>query len=335
MSITYQVLGEPGRDNAVLATVNTGQSQHRLLFDCGEGCLSHVPWGDVQAIEVLFFSHFHIDHVAGFDSFFRGNFYRETPPVRIFGPPDTRRIIHHRMQGFTWNLVENMTGEVYATELTPDGNLATSRYLAREGFAHQYDLGEVPFDGIAYRGREFTVTTRAMHHGTPSMAYVVREDDRTNVDMQRLAELGLQPGPWLQYVKDLAIPAETALEVSGQEYSLGQLREKLLTHHPGDSLAYLTDFCLENEQQEDELVRLLGNCKVIICENNFRDEDAELAERSFHMTSRDVGRLAARVQPEKLILFHISDRYTPDEWHQQIREVQTQFPRVEFPPHWD
>jgi phosphoribosyl 1,2-cyclic phosphodiesterase len=71
MSIKYEILGEPGRDNAMLATVNTGQSQHRLLFDCGEGCLHRVSRAEIQVIEVLFFSHFHIDHVAGFDSFFR------------------------------------------------------------------------------------------------------------------------------------------------------------------------------------------------------------------------------------------------------------------------
>jgi ribonuclease Z len=76
MSISYQVLGEPGSDNAVMATVNTGQSQHRLLLDCGEGCLREVPRADIQSIEAVFFSHFHVDHVAGFDGFFRLNWFR-------------------------------------------------------------------------------------------------------------------------------------------------------------------------------------------------------------------------------------------------------------------
>ena len=42
MTIDYRVLGMPGRDNALLATVDSGQSLHRLLFDCGEGCVSGV-----------------------------------------------------------------------------------------------------------------------------------------------------------------------------------------------------------------------------------------------------------------------------------------------------
>ncbi len=333
MNIRYEVLGEPGRDNAMLATVNTGQSQHRLLFDCGEGCLEKVPRADIQVIEVLFFSHFHIDHVAGFDGFFRSNWYRTDDPVRIFGPDGTRKIIHHRMQGVSWNLVDSAPGEVHVTELS-DHNLATSRYLAREGFAQEHRMDEQSFDGVLYRGRDFSVEARAMHHGIPSMAYLVRESDRSNIDMEVLASEGYAPGPWLKQLKDSSVPAKTEIEVAGASRTLGELRERLLVHQPGDSIAYLTDFCLESQQREDELVEFLDGCKVLICENNFRDSDAELARKSYHMTSTDVGRLAARVQPEKLVLFHVSDRYTEQEWNEQLAEVQLQFERAEFPAHW-
>ena len=95
MAIDYQILGEPGRDNALLATVDSGQSVHRLLFDCGEGCLSALSVSQIAEIECLFFSHFHMDHVAGFDSFARVNWNRPDRPVQVFGPPGTIEIIHH------------------------------------------------------------------------------------------------------------------------------------------------------------------------------------------------------------------------------------------------
>ncbi|MEK6237422.1 MAG: hypothetical protein N2C14_22145 [Planctomycetales bacterium] len=76
MSVAFEILGKPGRDNAALFRVNTGQSLSRLLFDCGEGCLSSLSVGEIQAIDDLFFSHFHMDHVCGFDSFSRHNFGR-------------------------------------------------------------------------------------------------------------------------------------------------------------------------------------------------------------------------------------------------------------------
>src|SRR5437764_423167 len=70
MPLHYRVLGQPGRDNALWITVDTGQSQHHLLFDCGEGCLAGQPPAAIQEIELLCFSHFHIDHVAGLIRFF-------------------------------------------------------------------------------------------------------------------------------------------------------------------------------------------------------------------------------------------------------------------------
>jgi ribonuclease Z len=237
------------------------------------------------------------------------------------------------MQGMTWNLVEGSPGEVHVTELA-DQTVLTSRYLACEGFAQEHRLNEQPFQGVAYRGREFTVESRAMHHGVPSMAYVVRESDRSNVDMEVLTAEGYAPGPWLKQVKDSSIPAETEIEVAGVNRTVGDLRDRLLVHQAGDSIAYLTDFCLDSEQKEDEVVMFLAGCKVLICENNFRDVDSELARKSYHMTSADVGRLAARVQPEKLVLFHVSDRYTEDEWKEQLEEVRRQFEAVEFPAHW-
>ena len=87
MGIQHQVLGEPGRDNALLARVWTGQATHRLLFDCGEGCLTALSAAEIRAIDALFFSHLHIDHVAGFDAFLRLNFARPDNPVRISARP--------------------------------------------------------------------------------------------------------------------------------------------------------------------------------------------------------------------------------------------------------
>ncbi len=135
----YKITGEPGRDNALLATVDTGQSLHRLLFDCGEGCLDDIPVAHRQDIEAVFFSHFHIDHIAGFDSLLRFNWCRPETPLYVFGPAGTIGLIHHRLQGFTWDLVEQLPGEWHVSEIA-DGELRTSRFLTREGFANEHAI---------------------------------------------------------------------------------------------------------------------------------------------------------------------------------------------------
>jgi ribonuclease BN (tRNA processing enzyme) len=40
------------------------------------------------------------------------------------------------------------------------------------------------------------------------------------------------------------------------------------------------------------------------------------------------------VQPERLVLFHLSDRYTPADWQEQLAEIRRVFPGAMFPQEW-
>jgi ribonuclease Z len=333
MTIECRVLGSPGRDNALLVTLDSGQSQHRLLFDCGEGCLTDVPIAQIQDIEAVFFSHFHIDHIAGFDTFLRMNWSRPGHPVRIFGPPGAIEILHHRLRGYTWNLVDSVPGEWLVTEVGENA-IRTSRFLTCEGFAKEHELESSARGDILYRGGCFRIRVCTLDHGTPCLAFAVREDDRQNVGTTNLRELGLSPGPWLKAIKDAAVASDALVSVAGTDYKVGDLRNRLLTTRPGDSVAYLTDFLLNTNAEEDRLVNFLLGCRTLVCENNYRDRDADLARKSYHMTSSDVARLATRVQPDKLVLFHVSDRYTVQEWQEQREEVRKRFDRAAFPEEW-
>ena len=334
MSIEHQILGEPGRDNALLVTVDSGQSVHRLLFDCGEGCLSQVPLNIVQDIELLCFSHFHMDHVSGFDSFFRANWCRPEKPLHVFGPPGTIDIIHHRMRGYIWNLATDSPGEWDVTEIHPD-ELRTVKMFAKEGFAERHDVGTQPHHEFAYRGRCFDLGAIELDHGTPSMAYTVREDDHSNIDAARLEALNMQAGAWLKELKDPSTGDDARIDVNGTPRSAAELRAELMTTSHGDSIAYLTDFRLDEATgDEDRLVHFLDGCQALVCENNYRNADAALAAKHHHMTSAGVANLAGRVQPERLILFHLSDRYTEWDWQDQLEEVRQIFPRAQFPADW-
>jgi ribonuclease Z len=333
MAIDYQILGGPGCDNALLVTVDSGQSVHRLLFDCGGGCLSGLSTAEIHDIEVIFFSHFHLDHVAGFDSFLRVNWCRPEKPVRIFGPPGTIDIIHHRLRGYIWNLATNSPGEWLVTEM--DGELLrTAQFFATEGFAPRHEVGTSEHAGAAYRGDCFAVDAIALDHGTPSIAYTVRENGHTNVAAGRLDPLQMQPGPWLKILKDAATPDDRQIEIQGSAHRVGDLREQLLEHTPGDSIAYLTDFSLKIPGDEDRLAGFLAGCRTLVCESNYRNAEAALATKHHHMTSAGVAAIACRVQPEKLILFHLSDRYTVEDWQEQLAEVRGEFARAEYPEGW-
>lgn len=100
------------------------------------------------------------------------------------------------------------------------------------------------------------------------------------------------------------------------------------------TIAYVTDFFLATESEEAQLAGFLSRCQTLVCENNYRDADADLARKNYHMTSSDVARLASRVGPNKLVLFHVSDRYDVQAWREQLAEVRQRFDRAAFPQEW-
>jgi ribonuclease Z len=332
MSIHARVLGDAGRDNAVALRIDARNAIHRLLFDCGEGCVTTLDLSDIQAIDHLFFSHLHMDHIAGFDSFFRATFNRETKPNVIWGPPDTATIIHHRFQGFLWNLRDRLVANWTINEVFPD-HIASYHCTARDAFSSITYMGDTPYDQAILTTPYYTVIPMQMDHMTPSLAYIVRESPRYNVDMNKLAELNFAPGEWLRALKDVRGTHPPTIMVGDREYELAQLRTDLMVESPGESFAYLTDFLLDDTAQ-DRLASVMQNIGTIVCECTYRESDADLASRRHHMTPVQVATLARRVHANQLILFHVSNRYREAEWREMLVDARAVFPETIYPLHW-
>ena len=331
MSIQYHILGAAGRDNALLVYLHTGQAVDRLLFDCGDACLATLPFAEIQRIGALCFSHLHMDHVGGFDAFFRCTYNRVNRTNRIWGPPETARILHHRLQGYLWNLYADKDATWRIGDLFPE-YCAWTRFELSEAFAVAHPAGRTPFARVLIQEPAYAVEAVHLNHLTPSLGYLVREAPRRNIDVTRLAALGVRPGPWIKAVKT-APPEQTTLEIDGELYALDHLRATLLTETPGDSIAYLTDFLLDDATLH-LLVPWLAGVKVLVCESDYRQADLDLARRNYHLTSVQAADLAARAGVGKLILIHLSERYPPEEWADLLAEARAIFPETYFPPHW-
>ncbi len=248
MAISFDILGEIGRDNAAYVTVDSGNAVYHLLFDCGD-CLQTLGRAEVQDIDYLFFSHLHMDHVAGFDRFFRANYARADKPGMIWGPPATATIMHHRFRGFLWNLIWCAPGTWYVHDVLP-AEIARWRFQTSEAFAEAHPAGAEPFTGMVLATPAFTVAAIHMEHRTPTLAYVLRERPRLHVDTARLQALGLPPGAWLRQLKEPPPADPPIIEIDGQRYERAALRAELLVETAGESLAYLTDFLLDDAAQE-------------------------------------------------------------------------------------
>ena len=336
MAINWKILGSPGADNSLLVTVDSGHAKSRLLFDCGEGCLNSLKPSEIQSIRHLFFSHFHMDHVSGFDTFFRHNFNRPEIPVQVWGPKGSIELLSNRFRSFTWNLHADQPGEWIVRETEKD-SVRGARFFTREAFTSAHHLPAVLIEsGAILSEQEFSVTYLSLpHHNIDSSAYLVRENDRINVSPQALASSGLMPGPWLQHLNDSS-PDTDFIEVNGKSLVIGELRHDLLQTSPGLSLAYLTDFCIEpNTRDWSEVVEWIGGTNTLICECQYAASDASLAKRNGHMTADRVGQLANEAGVDTLVLQHLSRRYNEVEWAKMKDEAENQFQGATFPPNWD
>jgi ribonuclease Z len=330
MSLSFRVLGGFGNDNALYVTVDTGRRVSRLLFDCGDGCPHALETGDLLAMDHLLFSHFHMDHVAGFDLFFRLNFDRD--PVNVWAPWGGAAILHHRFRGFEWNLVgERQPGTWLVHEIGPR-DVRVSRFEAKEAFRSAHPHAEWPRDPVVIDGEGYTVEAIALDHGCVSMGYVVRETDRVNVDTEKMAAKRLSPGPWVKRLRGPSTVGE-AVNINGVEHSLEALQADLLVTTPGQSVAYLTDFRMTPATAEHLAERLRG-VTTVVCESQYRAADVELAEAAMHCTSAEVATLAARAGVGRLILFHVSPRYLPDGLDGMLAEARAIFPNTSFPEGW-
>lgn len=148
-----------------------------------------------------------------------------------------------------------------------------------------------------------------------------------------MAELGLRPGPWLKQLKD---PADAAkhVHIDGSPHAKQDLLRELLVETPGDSVAYLSDFLLDDAAQE-RLALFLRGCGTIVCESQYLAADIELARKHYHMTSVQAAELARRADARDLILFHVSSRYDRGGWRTLLDEARVIFPRARFSESWN
>ncbi|MCL4109817.1 UNVERIFIED_CONTAM: hypothetical protein GTU68_059564 [Idotea baltica] len=304
------------------------------MFDCGEGCATGLKKSDLQSVEHLCFSHFHMDHISGFDSFFRNNFNRETGVVNVWGPEQTIEVMHHRFRGFSWNLHHDQPGEWEVHEIS-EKEIRAARFITSEAFETAHPLPSRKKKDVIISAPGYSVEARILNHGTtPSIGYKIKECDRSNVDMTKLTAHGLRPGPWLKPVTSASTADSETIDLDGNPHVVGDLRKEFLIRSPGESLAYLTDFCL-TDADRPEIIDWIRGTDTLVCEAQYRHSDLDLALKNHHSTTQLVGEIARDAEVGELVLQHISRRYSASEWLEMLTEAQAVFSNTRFPEHWN
>jgi ribonuclease Z len=211
-------------------------------------------------------------------------------------------------------LLQTMNLEKRRTPLTvfgPEAERFMSNILDLGYFGLRFPIKTVniEFEGSAIskidETEDYEILSIPAYHTVPSVAYCFKEKDKWNLDEDKLRKLGIKRGPWLRKLKE-----EGKLEWKGQEIKLedvGYVKKGLKVVYSGDT------------KPHKNILNLSKDADILIHDGTFLEED--VLDKA-HTDVKEAAALAKKANVDKLILTHISRRYTDiKELEEQARKV--------------
>ncbi|AKB52200.1 Ribonuclease Z [Methanosarcina barkeri str. Wiesmoor] len=154
--------------------------------------------------------------------------------------------------------------------------------------------------GDVVERKEYVIRALKTEHSISSLGYALIENPRPGrFNREKAIELGIPPGPLFSKLQK-----GKTVEVNGKlvkpEDVMGALR-------PGRTVVYSGD-----TRPCEPILKASRDADVLIHDGSFADEMADWAEESKHSTAGEVAALAKEAGVRRLILTHISSRYTDD-----------------------
>ncbi len=306
-----------------------------ILFDLGR--IDRQPAAALLRVSHVFVSHTHMDHFIGFDHLLRIFLARELH-LELFGPAGIIANVRGKLAGYTWNLIDSYPFTLTVHEVGTE-QIDSVHLPARTAFTPE-PLPSRPFHGELVDTPELCVTAAHLDHRIPCLGFALTEKTRLNVRPERLAELGVPAGRWLNQLKeavragaadDTPIIAEwrAGSERRSATFTVGELRDRLLVSTRGQKIAYVVD-TLFSRGNLARIADLARGADVFFCESLFLDADRDQATKRYHLTARQAGTLARAADVARLETFHFSSRYDRDPAPLRA-EAQAVF-RGELPP---
>jgi ribonuclease Z len=263
--------------------------EYRFLIDCGEGTQRQILQSGMgfKNLTRILLTHGHLDHILGLGGLL-STFLRweAIEELDIFGGRSTLDRVHDLLYG------------VVLRNHQPPMPLRFNEIKS----------------GTFFEADDFTVTAFPVtHRGPDCLGYVFEGKARRPFLPERADELGVPFGPER---RDLVAGKEIILpdgkRVSPEEV-LGPVQKGLKLVVVGDT------------GRTDDLLEVCRDADGLVIESTYLDEEAEMARQFSHLTARQGAELAVKAGVKKLILTHISRRYSGKDI---LKEAQAIFPNT-------
>jgi ribonuclease Z len=244
----------------------------QLMFDCGEGVQRQMVKAKVGFHKKMkiFVSHLHGDHVLGLPGLLQ--------TMALLGRE--RKL------------------EVYGPEGIA-GFLECVRASLQFGLTFTVEILEVCGDGVVCEEEDYTVEAVQSNHVVDGWSYAFVEKPRAGKFYpEKARKLGVPEGElWSRLQRGDAVELEDGRVVCSEEV-VGSLRKGRKIVYSGDTRPF------------DGFVKFAAGADLVVHEATFDDALAEKAEVDGHSTPSQAALQAKRAKAKKLVLTHISARYT-------------------------
>ena len=143
---------------------------------------------------------------------------------------------------------------------------------------------------------QFLVRAIALDHHVPSLGFALEEKRHVNVWKNRLDELQLPTGRWLNELKAAVLrgdPEDAPFHVSWRdneavherEFTLGYLKSTILTIGRGQKISYIVD-TVATRDNAARIIDIARGADLLFIEASFLDSESAHATRTRHLTAR-------------------------------------------------
>jgi len=242
-----------------------------LLFDCGEGTQRQMMrYGISFALEDIFFTHMHADHMLGVIGLFRTlSLQGRTEPMRLWGPRGSASLLRQAIALGS----ERQPFPFEINEVTPESP------IERKG----YSIVPYPVD----------------HKDRIALGFALVEEIRLGrFNPEKARELGIPEGPaWGRIHKGEPVTLDDG-RIIEPSMLVGPSRAGRRVVFTGDT------------RPSASTVEISNAADLLIHEATFSDEEQERAIETGHATSREAAEVAAKAGVKQLVLTHLSARYS-------------------------
>ncbi len=272
-----------------LTSVAVRLEGHIYLFDAGEGCqidLKKTHLG-IKPLRVMAISHLHGDHCLGVPGLLMMRAQvPDAGPLTILGPPGIERFVRQLHESLSFYL------------------------------EYPFSFVEWRKDGpeVAYEDEAVRILWDPLKHTTLCLGYRLEEHPRPGkFNAGKARTLGVPQGPlWGKLQRGESVTSDQGATVSPDQV-LGPPRS-------GRKMCYAVD-----TRPTQSLYKLCRDVDLAFLDGMFLLEHQEEAEAKGHMTADDAARVASRAGARRVVIIHISPRYTEDDMGRFAESAKARF----------